>query len=110
PRSRSDRPATSRSCPARQLRRQPAASSATRAPPASPADATPGVRWRKKTSARLERVLQLFHQQVVHPAGDLLEQLVAVGQLVLAARLVAAAARALRGVDAGRGGGALGSQ
>src|SRR3954470_4363928 len=65
------------------------------------ADATPRPQWRKKTSARLERLLQVVHQQLVDAAGDLLEQLLAVRQRIPGAALVSAAPRPLRGVDAG---------
>src|SRR3989442_5568189 len=86
----------------RRERRAPA-SFAARGFPASRGDATPGSRRRKKTSASLERVLEVLHQELVDASGDLLEEFLAVGQLVLAAGLVPAAARAPRGVDARRG-------
>src|SRR5262249_15186494 len=56
---------------------------------------------------RLERVLELFHQELVDARRDLLEELLAVGERVLAPRLVPAAAVALGGEHAARAAEAL---
>src|SRR5207248_319232 len=53
-------------------------------------------------SAGFEGLLQLFHEELVDAAGDHLQELLAVRDLVAAAGVVAAAAGALGGVDAVR--------
>src|SRR6266849_4780429 len=58
-------------------------------------------------SARLEGLFQLVHEELVDAAGDLLEEFLAVGQVVLASGVVGAAAGALRRVDAVGGRSAL---
>src|SRR5206468_4035532 len=58
--------------------------------------------WIGSGSAGFEGLLQLFHEELVDAAGDHLQELLAVRDLVAAAGVVAAAAGALGGVDAVR--------
>src|SRR5207253_6962913 len=95
-RQRDAGPSPRRPQPARRPEPSPPPTRARLARNASSAPPRPG----SGGSAGFEGLLQLVHEELVDAAGDLLEELLAVGHLVLAGRVVAAATGPLGCVDA----------